>query len=607
MATTPTVLRNAIDSAVSNLAPTKNYGNPTTLGISNVTGRLAEVFIYFAIPFPRGATILNATLSLVNQNAYAASTTWSVTRLAAAWSSSRITWNTRPAVTGTAVSVTKATAPAGTKWDFDVTAMMQTISNGAAWYGFKVSTTSNVYNWMYASENANVAFRPTLSISWADNPQAPTMLYPSGGRAVSIPKPVLQCNFVDVSGDTTMQSMQIQIDDASDFATPLFDSGTVATSVPQIDLSTTSFTGLTANQVVYWRARVQDGAGLWSDWSLPTTMTYITRGTLTITNPAVSPNNFVAESTPPISWTFATRTQKAYQVVVALDATPNKWLWTSGKITAPDTTVTIPEKVLLFNNVAYRLTVMVWDTIDREATPGDPIQYTATRTFTYQYDGTVAVVTGLTASAHAIYPHILLSWSRSTQPDAWDIYRDGKLIATAPGAQYFVSGTAYQYWDRLPSPKVVNTYTVIPVVNSKGAASSPTVTATPRIIGPTLSDISGNYIVILFNQDTDMSLTEETTVYAPAASGAPVIITQAERGFQGKVAGRLASFGGISAETFKANYKKLVRNNGQRLQLTIVNEAFEVILANATYKPVTRNEEVVYEVSFNFYQTDYVP
>ena len=42
-----------------------------------------------------------------------------------------------------------------------------------------------------------------------------------------------------------------------------------------------------------WPVRVQNAAGVWSDWSDPVSFTRVNKATLTINNPAASPNNFV--------------------------------------------------------------------------------------------------------------------------------------------------------------------------------------------------------------------------------------------------------------------------------------------------------------------------
>lgn len=614
MATTPTVLRNAVDTPVSSLSPNNNWANVDRMGISNVSGNVAQDLIYFASTFPKGATVLKATLTVYTQNAYSAATTLTVQRLAAAWSVSRVTWNTKPGVTGATASLAKSTPiGANTRWDIDVTALMQTVANGAAWYGFLLTTNNtSQYNYVWSTQASNTAYRPTLTISWSEPPKTPTQLSPSGGRAVSLAKPTLQTDFIDVSGDTSLQAMQVQINTVNSFSGSLtFDSGTFQTSEPEMDLSQTAFGGLTADTTYYWRARLQDGSGLWSGWSAPATFVYTTRGTLTLNNPAADPNNFVAEATPPIDWTLTGRTQAAYQILIRkIISDTSIWklpVWSSGKITSTNTVVTVPEGALRDNGAKYNLLLLVWDTISREATPGDPVAYSISRDFTYQYDATVDPVTSLVATPDPMYPWVKLTWDRATMPDKWNFYRNGKLISSSNGDRWFKSGTSYEAWDYNPLPRTQNSYQMIPVVNGKGASGNPTVTATPYTIGPTLSEAYGGNAVILLNGKPDMQLTEVSALYQPAGNGPPMLITQSERGYQGKVAGTLASIKNVSAATFKARFLAMTRKNGQQLYLTIADEAFRCIIYNASIVPRIKNEETIYDVSFDFAQTDYEP
>jgi hypothetical protein len=220
-----------------------------------------------------------------------------------------MTWNNQPAVTGTAVTLTKSSPAAGTVWTFDLKSMFQTVSNGAAWYGIRITSNGATNTQFWSPQAADSTNRPAIVFTWADNPKVPTMLYPSGGRAVGDPLPTLRCDFVDVSGDTTMAGLQVQINAGSNnFAAPTFDSGVVATSVPELALVQTAFTGMVEGTTYWWRAQVQDGSGLWSGWSVPTSMRLMYLPKVQINNPAFS-NTIatVSEATPPIDWTVVPR------------------------------------------------------------------------------------------------------------------------------------------------------------------------------------------------------------------------------------------------------------------------------------------------------------
>lgn len=1027
MGTNPTTVKSIVDAGTWSKYPTTNYSNVARNGLGNGAGNISELFLYWARPFPIGVTILSAKLVFYNTNAWSGSVTINAQRTTAKWDSTRLTYNNKPGVGGTVYSLTKASPAANTRWEIDVTGMMQTVSSGGVWYGIRLTTTSTVYNWLHSPQATTVDYRPVLIITWSDAPKAPTVLSPSNGRAVSTSKPTLSFNFTDLSGDTTMQACQVQINPTNAFTAPAFDSGTVLTSVPELDLNTTAYAGLAADATAWWRVRVQDGAGLWSDWSVPTSFTRKLKLTLTLNNPpsgiirtnlepnptyrynpgstavvrtnnvlnpaltsnatgyssnsgggntstatrevaggptvngvvlnfyrmtltsvagttsqngvgllmgsagsaqiAVTPStpntysfhartsvarpmylnvqyydasgaavgsltqiltltttaatwqrwsvtdtppanaawalfrlygngstpaiavadtfdvtgvlaesgmsfvgdyfdgaapaatrtgwlhrwtgtagastseeygsvgggtvraysthshfgayvagsdvyefiskrgyigsntimawhdsspfpavvagayyafrlkarstsgssvivnprmavyaptnvgwltsttqtvtlpadgswvdvvvpsltpvasgltsptarillyadssevagtsvqlkeilveavsgasvspgayfdgdtgdvldsmdyswagtanasssnltrSYVQEATPIIDWTAAGngRTQKAYAVTITDAEQTEKRLWTSGKVTSTVTAITVPAGVLKTNLEDYRVVVAIWDEIDREATPGDTPYVGVSRTFQFLYDSTVDPASSITAVAHSMYPWAVLTFTRATMPDKWNLYRNGRLIKTVNGQDLIQPGTTtYKYTDLLPEPRQTTTYMAIPVVNGKGASGNPSASVVVTPMSVTLSDDSGLTPVIILNPNWDADLQEESELFAPAASGPPILITQAERGFQGKVEGRLSDIGTLTSDTFLKNYKSLIKYNGQKLFLTLVNNSFECFIRNATYRPIAGPGWTDAIVSFEFYQTDYV-
>lgn len=612
MGTTPVKLVNGTDTWVYQYQPTIAKGTAGhLLYTSAVSAKNMRSLIYFPLPFPRGVTIISAKLRFYQYTALTGSVMVSVQRAAAKWSATRATWNNQPAGGGGAVQVTKSSPVHNTEWEWDVTSFLQSVSNGAGWYGFLVQTTFNGRARFYSPQTTSVALRPVLEVAWKENPDKPTFMSPSNGRATSLAKPVLQTNFVDRSGDTTMQSINVRIFDTEAAAiantTPTWDSGTVASSIPELDLNTTSYPGAAVDSVKFWRVRVQDGAGLWSDWSEYTSFARKAKGVLTITNPSGST---IADSSPPITWTFTGTTQRSYQILVdSYVGGVRTNTYDSGKITSTSLTATVPDKALKTNNISYVITVRVWDTVDRETTPGDSAYVEATRTVTYAYDGTVAAATGLTSTHDPDYPWMKLDWSRSALPDEWSILRDGKVIAKADGVDFFVSGTAYTYTDRLADPRVPHTWTVVAVVNGKGSANSPTTTKTITPDTITLSRQDGTNPVLIWNPNPEMALAENSTVFQPAGAAPPVLITQSEHGYQGRVKGLLAAsptHPAVTAQQWRDRYNDLKKNNGITLLLTVIDMAFECFIANATITPVmTAPGRIDYEVEFDFYQTDW--
>jgi hypothetical protein len=280
-----------------------------TLGLSLVAGLIVgEVrwLLYYTRPFPLNATIIDAKVVLYSAStAQTGTLTLTAKRLNTPVSFSKVTWATRPITyySGTATSTKTGPVALNAQWDFDVTAMMQSVSLGDPWYGLEISTASlDPGLRFFGPTYANTALRPRLEITWSDTPDRPRSLAPSGGRAISGTKPIVRGDYVDITGDVAMQAIQVQTSASTSFTSPTFDSGTVTSSVPELDLSTTAFVALTDGQVVYWRMRVQDAAGLWSEWSDVADFNRDTKGTLTLTSPS-SGTPTAEHPTPPISWT----------------------------------------------------------------------------------------------------------------------------------------------------------------------------------------------------------------------------------------------------------------------------------------------------------------
>jgi hypothetical protein len=616
MGTTPVILTNATDTWVYQISPDKARGTADTkLYAGAVSGQVSQSLLYFGLPFPRGVTIISAKLRIVQDAAWSGTRNIRVSRIGSSWSATKTTYNNKPGTTGTIVSLSKSSPADLTIWEFDVTSILQTVSNGSTWYGLKIeaNTVGQAAMRWHSPQASRAGYRPVLEVSWKDNPLKPTVLHPSDGHYMSLDKPTVSCDFTDLSGDTQLAAINVRLfsTEANAIAntSPEFDSGEVATSVPELDLSTTAYGGVPADADRWWRVRVKDGAGLWSAWSDYEKFTRKTKGTLTLNNPAAPPNNFVAEATPPLDWSFAGRTQRAYQLAIADSTSANKWLWTSGKITSSATVATVPAGVLTNNGKSYIAILRVWDTWDRESLPGDTPYVEITRTFSYQYDATVNPATGLTGAVDPKYPWLQLDWSRSTQPDEWNVYRDGDLIWSGVAADLFVSGTSYRLMDRNPQPRKDSVWSVVAVVNGKGASGSPTVSK--KVVPKTalLSSVDGSNPVLIWSYAHDMTLTEVSNVFTPLGNGAPVLLTQSEGGYQGHITGALANNpvdAALSAGDWLARFNALKKNNGATLLLTLIDRSFRCFIQNANAKPLIDGEGVLYQVDFDFYQTDWV-
>lgn len=602
-------LRNGLDSWVSSAAPSANYARSATLHISNPGAATRYSYLYFTSPVPRGATVLSATLRLYGRGNWGSSVTVTLQRAAAAWKESGVTWNAKPGVTGATVAVTQTETVDATEWAFNVTALMQLIAAGAANYGFRISTSSTTDRQLYSMQSAHP---PVLEVQWSDAPDAPVNLTPSGGAAVHGSKPTLSFNFHDVSGATEMQACQVQINSTNSLTSPAFDSGTVLTDDPELDLTTTAYAGLSAGVTAYWRVRVQDTAGLWSAWSSSASWVRNDLGTVTINNPAVSPNNVVNDTTPQISWTVTGATQVARRVIISDDADPTHPLVDTGRHTSTDNTYTPPKGIIRSETTTYRLTVHTWDTSPRMKTANQQVYMEATRTFTFVEDATVNAPTGLTGVQQPNgRPHVLLSWSRSTAPDSWAVWRDGRIVDSGlDPADLFVSGTTYQYLDVGASPHDTHAYKVRATVNGK---QSPAATASVSYEVPeawlTDVDTPSRYLPVVSASGDSLSFDmPEVSAEARPVNGSVVVrVVQGQYGLEGTISGRVINWAGSAAKTWVANLLWMKARPANVLRLTLGAQNLPVMIGDVVVAPLVpaiSGQPDARQVSFSFWSQD---
>lgn len=578
----------ASDTQVREIAPTRNYAGLTYLTVSNAGSNRRIFYIYFSRPFPLGATIVSATLKFYQTaSATGGSRVLDTRLLAGPYQESKLTWDNRPSSVGATASsgALGDGGGVGREWPVDVTALMQSVSDGAGWYGLSVATTNTTPLSFFSREAAQ--FQPILEIEWADEPGIPSVLAPSNGRAVSVARPILRFDFSDVSGDTSMAGYQLQMNlGAEDAVSPDYDSGVVAANVPE-HLVTFD---VAAAEVWFWRSQTQDAAGLWSGWSDWVSFTRTAKPTLTITNPAVAPDDFVSESTPPISWTATG--QVAYQVFITDPVDTTEVLWTSGKVTSTDNSVTLPDLVtpILSPGGTYSVTVRVWDGVERESTPGDPVFVEASRVFTFDLSVSVTPVSSFTVTGAAPRPEAVLGWTRATAPDSFTILRDGVTVAeNLVPADLLVSGTTYEYVDTAAPPRGAgHEWSVLAVVGGVSSDSNPTASLTLSPEGIWLSKPDGSLSLLIGGDGFTAEPHEDSTVHSPLGATNPVLITQAIHGRRGHVDGFLRAHGdvpGVSVADWLEMWDTIRSVPGQTLNLVLSDTAMKVFIHNALTAP----------------------
>lgn len=538
-------IKTSIDAHVYESAPSTNYGGSVKLALNGGTGTDDRVaFLHFTPPFELGATIVSAVLRLRTKGAWAGSQNVTASRVTSSWAEARVTWANQPTVTATNEATEAANALAdGATIELDVTALMQDVANGAPFYGFRLALSANVLRELHSSESPTASKRPELEVEWSQPPDPPSSLIPSGGRAVSLALPVLAWTFTDPGGGMAQASSQVQIDDAEDFATPLYDSGKFANTDSSWDLAATAFAGLAPGDVRYWRVRVWDQTDMESEWSDAVEFTRVAKGTLTLVSPP--DGGTVDDLTPPVDWTFS-GTQTAYYLVLQRATADGYWagVYTSGRVASTDTDLTLPAG-LIVTGETYRLTLRVYDDVDRAVTAGDADYVEDVAEFTYARSGGPDPVTALTATPQEESPAVLLEWSRAVQPDYFTLKVDGVEVASRiEPTDVFVSGTSYAmlWWEA--TPRVESTYEVEAVVDSAGSLENSdgnaTDAATTEPIGIWLVDPSDDLAVTIYGREpADLAVGESSATLQVLGSRAPVRIYGDVRGYEGSIGGVL--------------------------------------------------------------------
>jgi len=549
----------------------------TVTGTGGGSQRLA--FLYFNRPFPLGASIVSATLRLYQKGAASGGAReLQVRNVAAAWQESKLRFNNAPGVRAvSANSGSQGNGGAdGRVWEIDVTAHMQEISDGAAWYGFRIASTNTTMMYLFSSKSD--VFQPSLEVEWADEPDVPSVLSPAGGRAVSLARPTLRTDFVDHGGDTSIAGIHIQMNaDEVPTGSPDVDTGDVATAEPQwtVDFD------IDADAVWWWRAEVIDGAGLRSGWSDWVSFTRTAKPTVTITNPTAGT---VSEATPPISWTVS-ETQVAYQVFITDPADPATVLWTTGKVSSSATTATVADAVLA-PGAEYGLTVRVWDEAPREATPGDPPYTDVSTTFTFELSSDVDPVTDLVVVASTDSPAVTLRWERADAPDSYTILRDGvPIAANVLPVDTITSGTSNEWVDAFPSPRREHVWQVLAVVNGATSDDNPEDMLTTRPKGVWLSTLDGSLSVCLSGDGDNPAVpsvepNEVSSVDYPLGADYPVVRTQSLYQRKGEVSGSLGPAPLSELDGIADVWAALVRRRSEPLSLVAADAGMKVQIYN---------------------------
>lgn len=167
------------DAFVLEDAPTAARGTYNWVWIGRSSAAATRDFTYLKFDLsslPPRSIITSATLNLYcynGANDWSASIPAGVRRCASSWVESTVSWNTKPASTGNACpNATVSSTNYATYVPFNVTTLVQSITDGATDYGFNVfqnSTTTNTRKEFYTREYSSGAYKPFLLINYTAN------------------------------------------------------------------------------------------------------------------------------------------------------------------------------------------------------------------------------------------------------------------------------------------------------------------------------------------------------------------------------------------------------------------------------------------------------
>jgi hypothetical protein len=607
---TTVTLRAQYSTWVQQDHPTANWFRKTGyMSLYGKSGRSNFGIVWFANPIPRtGGNVLRATLTVKTRRINGSGASQMTVQLCDVWSAhfGSVNWNTRPSGKLAQASLSKSNPlPDNQTWQFDVTSQMQAIANGEPFYGFVLTTQSQ--HQILVQGNMSAALDPSLSVEWIENPVPPEDLAPSTGQAVGSGSPVLTWRYRDYVGGDVLAAAQVRTgtSETTVSSAPSWDSGEVATTVPQLDLSTVSgWTAPAADTLVWWQVRCKDSSGVWSGWSDPVSWQWHARPVVTLVQPD---GGTFSDPTPPIQWSVSGDMPQSRWLAAVQTLQGSRWVTvaSSGVVVSSETSWT-PD-VGLATAGRVRIIVQAWDDRAREATPGYATYGSVVSEFDFAPSDTVESVSNLTVADMAPMPQAVLRFTRSEVPDRIDVYRDDVLLTRHEGLDFLVSGDDYEVTDAA-CPNGRHTWKVWAIVNGVASKSS-AVTATIRHAPTWLIDPETQERVCLAGDtDHDMTMPETVQEFSPIAGGRKVKITTAQYGYEGTLTGQLVPWQGMpETETPRLWRERLMAwkaDPGHNLTLLIEDLDFHVGITDVNTTSIPGQAGQMFNVSVKFHQLD---
>jgi hypothetical protein len=622
---------------------TSFYDRPT-LALDGAGSDEKRAYLWFPNPIgPLGEQVLSAELRLYLANSWSGTITITAKRITETWKQRTVKWGSAgntPAVTSTnSASVAVTNGSAGDLVTLDLSAMLEDVANGAAWYGVRLELDSGSGR-LHSPLAATVTYRPQLVVDLSVLPDAPDNLRPDGDNyATEDEFPVFKWAFG--SGDVNAYQAQSRVlvsyteGDASQG--DAYDSGWVTNDVSNWDPED-DVPAFADSDDLYWVVAVRDQNGLESPYSEEAHFQRQAKADLMIADPAVDDDD-VEDSTPTITWYHdgaSTETDQKLVRIRVYEGTGNElgdllyerpWAAQTqdedengnpvgyDSYTIPST---VPSRrgdgapIISTPNAKYAVEVAVRDSYSRP----DSEYASDTRYFDYVPGTSVTAPTNLTATATPPFPYVNLAWSRASTPDYFVILRDGVAIAEVEGEDVYDSGTSYSWRDYTALPGVSYTYSVRAKTTGTGvsAAASATAVATAPVgvwlcydagVAGTATDI---VVCILGDNRIAHALAERSETFEPLNRRDAVRIVSRIGGFHGKVSGTLS--GGWQSfdidDLLEDIETVFAQHSTDTLRLVFGKRNIGVNVGNLVIDqhPGMSGEDAMADIEFDFWQTD---
>lgn len=599
-----------LDSWVYSAQPSAVYSGSTVL---QMQGSGSFAFAYQTLRgFPTGADVLitSAVLEWYTGNAWGACTL-TAKRVTSSKPYSTLKYSSQPTNTATGqVQTVLGALSAGTLVQQDVTTFVDAWAKGTVPnYGLRFDVGATAAKRIYSAESTTTVRRPRLVFTAYRTPTVPTITAPSHAQQVSIARPKL--TWTPSTDPLRLQvSYQVQMNEDDDLWTsPDYDSTEVASTSGE-HLVTFDINDA---ETWFWRVRVKNGGGQWSDWSAGQEFGRTDKPTFSITQPT---GGVWTDSTPPVEWSaLSAGTQKQFRVehivggVVRVDSTI---------LPGADTDWTSLTAIPGFTGGTVTTRVTLWDSVDRAATPGDDPWIVEDETWTYTPGATDPALT-ISVTEHATLPVPVVAFTRASDPDRWDIQRsvDGggfESVGIFEGPELSTGGTDYEFTDLTAPPYHALEYRAVAGVNGVDSDDNPTDTITVESSHIWLLDTEDDtfWCALADRDDVSLAYAEDSEIAYIKGADRATVTFDALRGFEGTVSGGVygtvsSPYLGRTAQAMRDAIIEHVKTYPTRvLRLVVADYNIPVIVLGAT--PVLRPQaELNYGITFTAVQQGELP